>query len=142
FAAAHPRNPYPDTLTWETADLTHNRASWLIIDKLGAPNSGATQMSDVNLVDESESLPGFFQISGTLFSGRKPSGRVDLVRTGNTILAATRGVASLTLLLSSDVFDFSQPIKVVANGRNVFDGRLKPNVETLMKWAARDNDRT
>jgi hypothetical protein len=30
----------------------------------------------------------------------------------------------------------------VANGHVVFDGRVKKSVETLMKWAARDNDRT
>src|SRR5207249_9944484 len=84
FVSAHPRDPYPDTLTWETADLAHNRASWLIIDKLGAPASDAAAMSDVNLADRSESLPG------ALFNRKKPSGRVDLVRTGNTIQATTR----------------------------------------------------
>jgi hypothetical protein len=31
---------------------------------------------------------------------------------------------------------------VTVNGRTVFDGRIEKNVETLLKWAARDNDRT
>jgi hypothetical protein len=54
----------------------------------------------------------------------------------------TRGVAGFTLLLSPDKFDFDQPIKVVANGKTVFDGRVEKSLKTLMKWAARDNDRT
>jgi hypothetical protein len=54
----------------------------------------------------------------------------------------TRGVAELTLLLSPDLFDFSQPIVVTANGRIVSDQRVAPSLATLVKWAARDNDRT
>jgi hypothetical protein len=31
---------------------------------------------------------------------------------------------------------------VVADGRTVFEGLVKKDVATLMRWAARDNDRT
>ena len=77
-----------------------------------------------------------------LFPRDQPSGRVDLVREGNTVRATTRGVAEFTLLVSPDAFDLSKPIRVVANGRTVFDGRARESLATLMKWAARDNDRT
>ena len=80
--------------------------------------------------------------STPLFSRPKPPGRVDLVRQGNTIEATAKGVSAFTLLLSPDKFDFNQPIKVVANGRPVLEGRIERNLKTLMKWAARDNDRT
>jgi PDZ domain len=76
------------------------------------------------------------------FTHVRPSGRVDLVRKGNTITATTRKVASFTLLLSPDQFDLSQPITVVADGKTVFDGPVKSDVATLLKWAARDADRT
>jgi len=77
-----------------------------------------------------------------LFPRNKPSGRVDLIRRGNTIEASTHGVTAFTLLLSSSKFDFRQPVRVVANGATVFDAKVEPSVATLMKWAARDNDRT
>ena len=77
-----------------------------------------------------------------LFPHDAPSGRVDLVRAGNTIEATTNGVKAFTLLLSPDQFDFDQPVKVVANGRIVFDGRVAKSLATLMKWSAADNDRT
>jgi hypothetical protein len=64
------------------------------------------------------------------------------MRKGNTIGAVTRGVAAFTLLLSPDKFDFRQPVKVIANGREVFNGRVMPSEKTLLTWAARDNDRT
>jgi hypothetical protein len=77
-----------------------------------------------------------------MFDHQQPSGRVDLVRTGNTVDARTRGVTAFTLLLSPDQFDFGKPITVVVNGRVVHDARVAASVETLKKWAAIDNDRT
>ncbi len=219
FAADHPRDPYPDALTWETADLRHNRAHWLVIDRLSESAPGVDDLADVNLyrapeveefglrtagplasrvlggtnaeriglksgdyilaingqplsldTDVADVLHGLqrgatvtfhvgrggtpIDLKGTyqptrqappprqLFARTGPSGRVDLKRAGNTIEATTRGVAAFTLLLSPDRFDFTQPIKVVANGRAVFTGRVEPSVATLVKWAARDNDRT
>jgi hypothetical protein len=91
-------------------------------------------------------LSGFYRsgdaTAGPLFAHEAASGRVDLVREGNTIRATTRNVAAFTLLLSRDVIDFSKPVQVIVDGRPAFDGRVRESVETLMKWAARDNDRT
>jgi len=140
FVADHPRDPHPDKLTWQAADGSHNRAHWLVIDKFGAAPGEAKEMPDVNVVNEVETSDSSEPPS--LFDKTKPSGRVDLVRTGNTVQAATSGVAAFTLLLSPEKFDFSQPVKVVANGREVFNGRVERSVQTLLKWAARDNDRT
>ena len=77
-----------------------------------------------------------------LFARGGTTGRVDLTRTANTVTAATRGVAAFTLLISPDQFDFSKPLKVVANGRTVFNAKVEKSLATLMKYAAVDNDRT
>jgi len=77
-----------------------------------------------------------------LFPTPRAAGRVDLVRDGNTVHATTRGVAAFTLLLSPEIFDFSRPITVVADGTTVFNGPVRKSVETLVTWAAKDNDRT
>ena len=77
-----------------------------------------------------------------IFPRRKPSGRVDLVRRGNDVEVSTHGVRAFTLLLSPSIFNFDLPVKVIANGRVVFDRIVEPSVATLLKWAARDNDRT
>jgi predicted esterase len=134
FVADHPRDPHPDRLTWETASLDHNRAHWLVIDQLGSRPGEATSMTDLNVMRDPDPAP--------LFERPQQSGRVDLVRTGNTVQATTKGVAAFTLLLSPDKFDFNQPVKVVANGRTVFEGRVQRDLKTLLKWAAHDNDRT
>ncbi len=77
-----------------------------------------------------------------VFRHRKPAGRVDLVRSGNTVTARTKGVRTFVLLISPDRFDFSNPIKVVVNDRVAFEGLVKKDVTSLLHWAARDNDRT
>jgi hypothetical protein len=92
-------------------------------------------------------LAGFFTADPKpravrLFAHASPSGRVDLVKAGNTVRATTRGVEGFTLLLSPDAFDFATPVTVIADGKTVFEGRVTRSVSTLMKWAARDNDRT
>lgn len=132
FVADHARDPHPDTLTWQAADATHSRNHWLILDRFGAAPGASAALSDVN------TIPG----QGATFSQAKNAGRVDLVRTGNTVQATTQGVTAFTLLLSPDEFDFNQPVKVVANGREVYNARVQRSLKTLLKWAANDNDRT
>jgi poly(3-hydroxybutyrate) depolymerase len=78
----------------------------------------------------------------TLFKHRNRSGRIDLRRTGNVVDVQARGVGAFTLLLSPTQFDFAKPVKVTVNGRTAFESPVKADLATLMKWAARDNDRT
>jgi hypothetical protein len=80
--------------------------------------------------------------SDAIFPRQRESGRVDLIRTGNRIDAKSRGVAAFTLLLSPDQFDLNRAVTVVVNGRTLFDGIVQKDIRTLLKWAARDNDRT
>ena len=72
----------------------------------------------------------------------EPSGRVQLVRDGNDVAVVTRGVRRYTLLLSPEQFDFTQPFRVTTNEVLSFDGMVEPSPETLLRWAARDRDRT
>ena len=139
FVRNHPRDPLPARLTWEATDRdVPSRAHWLVIDRVRAATAAEAPMRpDLNLF--SGAGPNHDK---ELFARGQPSGRVDLARHGNAIEMTTRGVAELTLLLSPDVFDFSKPVVVTANGRVVSDRRVDASVATLLTWAARDNDRT
>jgi pimeloyl-ACP methyl ester carboxylesterase len=80
--------------------------------------------------------------AGAMFPRQHESGRVDLKRTGNRVEATARGVGAFTLLLSPDQFDLSEPVTVVVNGKTVYEGSVQKDLRTLLKWSARDNDRT
>ena len=82
----------------------------------------------------------FITQARSAFPHDEPSGRVDLSREGNTVTARTQGVRRYTLLLSPDQFDFSEPIQVVTNGVVSHDSFVRPTVETLLRWAAIDQD--
>lgn len=77
-----------------------------------------------------------------MFPRRRPNGRVDLVKSGNIVRATTSGVRAFTLLVSPDAFDLRQPVTVEVNGQIAASQRVEPDVATLLKWAAVDNDRT
>jgi dienelactone hydrolase len=127
FVHDHPRPAHPDRLSWET-DRTgrFNRLRWLIIDKLGVRKSDQA-LQDVNIFPRPRQVP---------------TGRVDIERHGNSFEARTRGVSDFTLLLSPDAVDFAKPLQVTVNGTPAFNGAVKKDLATLLKWAARDNDRT
>jgi hypothetical protein len=134
FVVNHPRNPLPDKLTWQSSGTRFdNRAGWLIIDKLAGGSATDAPLEDLNRIRETGQL---------MFENTEPNGRVDLVRTGNTVKATTREVAEFTLLLSPDVFDLSKPVRVETDGNVAFEGTVARSVATLAKWAAHDNDRT
>jgi hypothetical protein len=90
---------------------------------------------------ERRSARGLYGPTVPLFPQRRPSGRVDLSKSGNTVRAVTSGVRAFTLLVSPDVFDLGQPVTVVANGTVVVNRLVDPSLATLLKWAALDNDR-
>lgn len=125
FVEAHPRNPHPERIFWATERTDrYNRAHWLVIDELG------TLAGD----DERRYLASV--------TAGGAGGIVDARRVGNSVTLLAHGVRRLRLLISPDAFDLEQPIRVSANGETVFEGMVQPNVETLRRWAAVDQDRT
>ncbi len=155
FVQAHPRVAHPVTLTWETERVdAFNRNRWLLIDSLRSTSAKATvdksttakATVDKSSVKATVDAPGDSQdpalADAGFFRHTARSGRVNIVRAGNTFDAKTRDVGSFTLLLSPDVVDFSKPITVTVNGAREFEGPVKKDPAVLLRWAARDNDRT
>lgn len=128
-----------DTRVENARDITETIESWAEGDRV----TFVVQRAGERLVLEGVYKPAEVEVApAPIFPRRKPSGRVDLVRRGNTVETSTEGVRAFTLLLSPSIFDFRKPVIVIANGRTVFEGTLQPSVATMLKWAARDNDRT
>ncbi|MGE0159098.1 MAG: hypothetical protein AB7T31_06755 [Gemmatimonadales bacterium] len=125
FIAAHPRSPHPERVFWATERTDrYNRAHWLVIDQLGAAAGDGERR---------------YLASVTAGAG---AGVVDARREGNTVTLLTHGVRRIRLLISPDAFALQQPIRVVANGETVFEAVVRPDVDTLERWAAIDEDRS
>jgi hypothetical protein len=136
WAASRLRDPNPARLSWET-DRTdrYNREKWVAITALGKRASDAA-LPDINSIETGNGgrVP--------VFNRAHQGGRVDVTREGNRFDARTRGVREFTILLSPDVVDFGKPVTVMVNGQTAFSGPVEKSVATLLKWNARDNDRT
>jgi predicted esterase len=125
FIEAHPRDPHPERVFWATERTdAYNRAHWVVIDELGsiAGDDGRADLAELTAYGD--------------------GGAVRAVRSGNTVTVEAFHVRRFTLLLSPEVFDLESPLRVIANGEVVFDAAVSEDVETLRKWAARDEDRT
>ncbi|MGH9333916.1 MAG: hypothetical protein ACRD21_09215, partial [Vicinamibacteria bacterium] len=112
FIESHPRNPFPDRLVWETERTDRFERIQWLVI---------------------EELEGEETAS---------SGKVALSRRGNVVEAETRGVSRFKLLLSPRQFDFSRPLEVVVNGVSAARTSVERSSEILLRWAARDFDRT
>jgi len=115
---------------------------YLAIFEVGDVLTLTLQRAGAALTVEGNYLPRTRPRVTPVFSLPERHGRVDAVRDGNLFTLTTRGVRKLTLLLSPEAIDFSKPVTVSANGRTVFEGRVRKDLGTLLAWAARDNDRT
>jgi len=134
-----------DAMVWalrEFSGLPHNKVVGMagVLDSARFSHFLAEEfgvsVKDVNTFDAS---PGR---RTQLFARHRPAGRVDATRDGNSIDVKTRGVAAFTLLLSPDVIDFDKPVRVTVNGQTTHNAMVKRDPKVLVRWAARDNDRT
>ncbi len=133
FIAAHPRDPLPDRLAWRADSAARaNRAHWIVVDEIRA--------DDRELFEPNAVVVG--GRSYLAFPRHDISGQIEVVRRGNEVEVATWGIARYTLLLAPTEFDFERPVVVRTNGVASFSGRLQPSPDVLLRWNARDADRS
>jgi predicted esterase len=68
------------------------------------------------------------------------AGALDGEVVGQEIRVATRHVGSFVIWIGDGMVDWSKPIKIVANGREVFEGTIAPNLGVCLTQAARTLD--
>ena len=136
FLISTPRDPLPDHIAWETEVPGEGagRFAWIVIDSLGRV-AGESALPERNHLTV-EGRRGEY----LAFPHRLPSGRLDVEKIGNRVRVRTQGVAAFRLLISPEAFDLTRAIRVEVNGAVRFDGRVDPDLATLLKWAAEDAD--
>ncbi len=81
--------------------------------------------------------PAFYN----LFIREVPSAAVKAMQSGNVITVEGSRVAKLRLFLHPEQFDLTSPIKVLFNGRTIFNGNVKPDSAVILAEYAANRDR-
>ena len=125
FHANFPRDAHPERVVWATEDASHfPRAHWIVVDEVGHIAGDDQRATLAGLTENGQAAV------------------VDARRGDNSVRLHVYHAPRVRILISPAVFDLTRPISVVFNGTEVFSGTVQPSLETLLKWAARDDDRT
>ncbi|HJU06048.1 MAG TPA: hypothetical protein VJ692_12930 [Nitrospiraceae bacterium] len=123
---SHRRNPLPHNLT-VVRDATHLIPfSWVRID--AADRIAA--FSDLLIDSHDEAL-----------TDRRYAKLDAEITAPNRIVVTTKHVRRYSLFLNDALVDVSQPLTVVNNGKTVYEGRLNPQVDTMLREARVRHDR-
>lgn len=128
FLENNPRNPYPDTLFWQTHNVDYGRNYWVRIDRLKKSTFSASQDSLVLCPLE--------------FRNGARIGKIQVYHKGNHIFVNTNNIRRYTLFLSTEMFDFDRQFMIYTNGKLSYQGTLKKDPSVLLKWFKKDIDRT
>ena len=76
-----------------------------------------------------------------LFKRDRPSARVEVRRLGNRVEVMASRLAGFTVYVHPDMFDLAEPVVITVNGEEVYNRRVKPDVEYLLKNYLKRRDR-
>jgi predicted esterase len=136
-----PKEELPDLLNWLKAqnrrpipkelmvvrDQDHpGRAYWVRIDEID-PEVGSFWASEHDRSEEERLQQGEYA-------------RILVGVSRNTFTVTSDRVVRYSLLLSSELVDFDQPVRVMTNGQTSFEGQVKPNARILLEEMRRRPD--
>jgi len=123
---AQSRHPIPKELV-VVRDQDHpGRAYWVRIDEID-PEVGSFWASEHDRSEEERLQQGEYA-------------RILAGVSRNTFTVTSDRVVRYSLLLSRELVDFDQPIRVVTNGQTSFEGQVKPNARILLEEMRRRPD--
>jgi enterochelin esterase-like enzyme len=67
--------------------------------------------------------------------------RIDAKREGNVMTVDTKGIGDLALWFTEDMIDWEQPVKVIWNGKEVFNSRIEKSDGVCLLQYVRTRDR-
>lgn len=129
------RNPFPKKINWETDNVQNGRNLWLEIKELDTLAAKAEWHINLN--------PALTQNGKTdvvNFNKNKSGGLIANV-SGNTISIETSRVKRLQLYISGDMFDLNNPIKVVVNGKEMFNKKVVDDKNEIINEYLKTRDR-
>lgn len=128
------RNPFRNRLNWETPWEPIGKIDWLEISQLDLKRKRADWHKIYEYPYKSSEGDETVKIGDE-------SGAVEARYFNNTFEVKTSCVAKFTLNLHPTMIDFSQPVKVIINGKEVFNQKVSFDKEFIAKNFNENTDR-
>lgn len=132
---ANSRRPFRARLNWETPWSPIGKIDWLEITEIDTkrPRAGWHRIYEY----QKKSSQGAEIVK---IGDRTAAARAEFYN--NIFEVETSCVARLTINLHPTMIDFSQPVKVIVNGKEVFDQKILPDKDFMAKVFAENADRS
>lgn len=132
------RNSFQKNITWETSDLTYNSCDWLKIIEYDTTPSPANWHTKLNtkLYDKIDKV-----YLNDLHYDLNESGAVQANFNNNVIELKISRVREIELLISPVMINLQNPVKVVVNGKEIFNKNVKADKNFLLENFKKSFDR-
>jgi hypothetical protein len=139
------RNPFHPQLYWQCDDVKYGKCDWLSITELDTLRKPAAWQPKHNFnidswVDRGNPDKRIDSTEKAFYYPRK-SGAVKAEYKPNKFILQASAVKSIRLYLSPEMIDFTRPIAIVVNGKQVFCKRMDYNKAFLLNDFERNLDR-
>lgn len=138
FIAQTKRNPYPDTIYWETSSNLFKQCDWLMIKDWDSNLDPAVWHKSYNLPSynkrtKSWDARNYYQLD--LSTAVKANYR------NNIFTISTSRATKLEILISPQMVDFSKDVKVIVNNKTIYSSKVVADKSFIITQFSKDVDR-
>jgi len=133
------RNPYPESVYWETSNLTYNKCDWLIVDSMNTQLQSASWYKEFNgfMFDKRSKT---WNTNYHWYNSR-PACAIKAQYANNVFSIETSRVTKFELLVSPFMVDLDKDVEVIVNGRSFFRGKVKSDKSFMLQCFKNSHDR-
>ena len=125
------RNPYPDSIYFETDNVKYGASDWITVTQLDTLSKKAAWQTDPNFKitawPDKNDFNKIVHREEMAFYYPHKSAAVKAKRQGNNFYVQTSDVAAFCIRLNREMIDYSKKVNVFVNGKKVFSQRIKPD---------------
>ncbi|WP_342644710.1 alpha/beta hydrolase-fold protein [Mucilaginibacter sp. CSA2-8R] len=138
FVNTAKRNPYPQSVYWETGNRLNNSCDWLEVDDWGLklPIAAWAEPNDIRFYNKTTHAR-----MNIKYYDNGPAAAVKGTFKNNVFDLQTSRIKQFKVLISPQMVDLTQNVKIVVNGKLKHDAKITPDDSFFANRFKADHDR-
>jgi len=134
------RNPYPSKVEWTTvSDTIYNACDWLTITKADISKAKADWDTEFNLRAFNKKTGEYYDADYYYYVPNSVTVKASYNK--NTFTLQTSRVGEVELLISPQMVNLDEPVVIIANGKQVYNGKVAADKNYLFNNFQKTVDR-